>query len=303
MREVVYEQLARVEDRLWWHECRRRLVRSVLTRLPIPPNAVALDVGCGTGGALPLLAEFATRVIGLDRSEHALSRARRKHPEADLRLGDGNDVAEAFAEASFDLVALFNVLYHAWIEDDARMLSHVRGILKPGGLVIITDAAFRCLFRRHDRLDYGKRRYRLGQMRSLLEQAGFEWVNGTYFNMSCFPLAWVLARWDRVRTTDDADTPIGELALPPRSINAGMKLLMDLERGLIRLFGRLPLGVSLLCVARRPAIAQLETEQTPAPKRPINLAETLAPDGTNDHGDNRSNPSQSGSACQAQARV
>jgi hypothetical protein len=89
-------------------------------------------------------------------------------------------------------------------------------------------------------------------MFALMERAGFEAVGGTYFNLSSFPLAWILARWESVRGPEDEQALLGELKVPPCLINEGMKRLMDIERGLTRLLGRLPFGVSLACTGRKP---------------------------------------------------
>jgi len=252
MRDAVYDQLASVEDRLWWHESRRNLVRSFFRKVSLPDNAAALDVGCGTGGCLKLLSEFASRVVGIDMSEHALELARGKHPTAELHQGDANALNKQFQDETFDLVTFFNVLYHEWIEDDADTLRQAWRVLRPGGVILVTDAAFDCLYRRHDRVGMGKRRYTLPAMRDRLEQAGFEWLGGTYFNMVLFLPVWLLALRDRLCPARDSDAPLGELAVPPFPISGAMKFLMTCERAAIRVFGRLPFGVTLLAMARRP---------------------------------------------------
>jgi len=251
MHSVAYEQLARVEDRLWWHEARRELARSLLRRLTPPVSEAALDVGCGTGCSLGLLSEFVPRVMGLDLSPHALQFACKKHPYAELTLGDANALDRTFAPETFDIVTFFNVLYHRWIPDDPQALRQAWRVLKPGGVILVTDAAFSCLYRRHDRVGMGKRRYTLPTMRNMLEQVGFRWITGTYFNAVAFPLVWMQARWDSFFARHEATTPLAELSMPPRPINEVLKSLMALERTIIRIVGKLPWGVTLLCAARK----------------------------------------------------
>ena len=103
MRDAAYEQLARVEEHLWWHVSRRKLVRSCLRKLPVPREGVALDVGCGTGGSFSLLSEFAGRGVGVDLSARALEIARHKHPGAELRRADANVLHQPFEPDTFDL--------------------------------------------------------------------------------------------------------------------------------------------------------------------------------------------------------
>src|SRR5262249_13368638 len=47
-----YRRMFEEEDRYWWFLAKRALVRSLVERYAPRPSAVALDVGCGTGGTL-----------------------------------------------------------------------------------------------------------------------------------------------------------------------------------------------------------------------------------------------------------
>ncbi len=276
MSEAVFEQLASVEDRLWWHESRRDLIRMFLRRVSFPDNASALDVGCGTGGSFGLLSEYATRVVGLEKSPRALELARRKHPSAELRDGDANALTAGFDAESFDLVTLLNVLYHQWIRDDADVVRQAGEVLKPGGVLLVTDPAFPSLFRRHDRVVLTERRYTLDRTRRLVEGAGLEWVGGSYFNAVSFLPAWMLSKLDRGRSDDDG-APLGEITIPPFPINDLMKLTMACERLAVRLFGRMPLGVSLLAAARRPGIvAAVRSASCRVPPCPVVASERAA---------------------------
>lgn len=252
MRDAAYEQLAQVEEQLWWHASRRQLVRDMLGKVSMSQEGVALDVGCGSGGSLQLLSEFADRVIGVDLSERALDIARHKHPTAELRRADANALQQTFEPDTFDLVTMFSVLYHQWVKNDANALGQVFNVLKPGGVLVLNEPAFSFLSRNHDRATLGVRRYTLRGIRNLVEQAGFAWLQGTYFNVTCFVPAWLLAWWDRRRAVPTIDGPTRETALPPHLLNVAMGMMMAGERGLIRMLGRLPVGVSLMCVARKP---------------------------------------------------
>ena len=86
-----------------------------------------LDLGCGTGRNLPLLA--ATRSIGLDPSWPSLRRARRR--AAGVRLVQGSAEALPFRDGVFDTVVSGLVLCS--VSDPALGLSEVRRVLRPGG--------------------------------------------------------------------------------------------------------------------------------------------------------------------------
>jgi ubiquinone/menaquinone biosynthesis C-methylase UbiE len=97
-----------------------------------------LDVGCGTGTNLLVLAErFGCRPAGVDSSKGMLAEARLKLPSADLRHG----VAERlpFDDASFDAVWMSLVVH---LLDRPRAFSEARRVLVEGGrLIVVTPDA------------------------------------------------------------------------------------------------------------------------------------------------------------------
>jgi SAM-dependent methyltransferase len=70
-----------------------------------------LDTGCGVGAFLRLAAARGARAFGLDASTALLDVARRRVPDADLRLADME--ALAHDDATFDLVCGFNSFFFA----------------------------------------------------------------------------------------------------------------------------------------------------------------------------------------------
>ncbi|MFD4673652.1 class I SAM-dependent methyltransferase [Lentzea sp. NPDC058450] len=94
-----------------------------------------LDAGCGAG---PLLVELKTRgadVSGFDRSRGMLDLARRRVPDADLRVAD---IAEPlpYADAEFDDVVVSLVLHY--LGDWGPSLAELHRVVKPGGRLLIS---------------------------------------------------------------------------------------------------------------------------------------------------------------------
>ena len=92
-----------------------------------------LDIGCGVGAFLRLVAERGARPFGLDASEALLALARRRLPDADLRLGDME--ALPYDDDTFDLVAGFNAFFFA--NDIVAALREAGRVAKPGAPVVI----------------------------------------------------------------------------------------------------------------------------------------------------------------------
>jgi ubiquinone/menaquinone biosynthesis C-methylase UbiE len=75
------------------------------------PGIRVCDVGCGTGGFLNVLKQYAADVkyTGIDVSEEMIKNARRIHPGISFYVSDGNSLD--FEDSSFDLVMLYGVLH------------------------------------------------------------------------------------------------------------------------------------------------------------------------------------------------
>jgi ubiquinone/menaquinone biosynthesis C-methylase UbiE len=102
-------------------------------------QARILDYGCGYGRILQQLVKFGySNCVGIDFSEGMLTRCRSTLPRIDLIQNDGKSLP--FRERAFDAVVLFSVLTCVPCEKDQRtLLTEVRHVLRPGGLLYISD--------------------------------------------------------------------------------------------------------------------------------------------------------------------
>lgn len=251
MQPSVYRQFIELEDTHWWFVGRRELVAETLeSRFPVKGER-ALDIGCGTGATLGFLSKYCKETHGLDASDLAVKLARSKYPGAHLTHGDANELWQHFQYESFDLVTMLNVLYHDWIQNEAKVLVQIRDILKPGGYFVITEPAFRFLMREHDLQVMGRTRYTREEMRRLLSEAGFEVERISYFNaFSFFPaalLSLVFAAKKRLGFGGSANKRVQEVEHPHPYLNSALRSLLGFERRL----GKMPFGVSLIAVARK----------------------------------------------------
>lgn len=106
------------------------------------PVGRLLDIGTGTGTMLAQLAEHASAAVGIDRSAEMLRLARGKlSPQgrqiAELLPADMRNLP--FADASFDLVTLVQVLHFA--DDPAAVVDEAARVLAPGGRMLIAEFA------------------------------------------------------------------------------------------------------------------------------------------------------------------
>jgi SAM-dependent methyltransferase len=86
-----------------------------------------------------------------------------------------------------DLVLMMDVLEH--VDDDRGLLRHYAAKVPPGAHFLVTVPAFRFLWSGHDVFLEHKRRYRLGEIETVLRDAGLEVVRGSYYFGLVFPAA------------------------------------------------------------------------------------------------------------------
>jgi ubiquinone/menaquinone biosynthesis C-methylase UbiE len=109
----------------------------------IEPGQRILDIGCGTGSLLALVAGLHPQVelIGLDPDPKALARARRKCERASIgvRLDLGFSDALPYVDASFDRVLSSFMFHHLEAETKRATLREARRVLAPGGALHLLD--------------------------------------------------------------------------------------------------------------------------------------------------------------------
>jgi tellurite methyltransferase len=100
----------------------------------------AWDLGCGVGRHAVALAAAGLDVVGTDVAPTALLRCRATLAERRLSAGLvlAGMTSAPFADASFDLVVAYHVLYHGTADAVAAALGEVRRALRPGGRAYLT---------------------------------------------------------------------------------------------------------------------------------------------------------------------
>jgi SAM-dependent methyltransferase len=239
MDRSIYDAMAAHDHAHWWYVARRDVLHDYIARYAyLPAQARILEIGCGTGHNLAMLARFGT-VEGseLDPAARAVANARFNGTIGAARLPELHDIADA----AFDMVAILDVLEH--VEDDVAALKSIARRLKPGGRILITVPQYQWMWTGHDTANHHFRRYGKAGLRRVIAQAGLKADHLTSFNSLLFPLAAASRLVAKVRAREGSDD-----AIPPAPVNRLFRTIFAAERHLI---GRVPMppGVSLAVIA------------------------------------------------------
>jgi SAM-dependent methyltransferase len=266
MRPLNYEVMYEVEDHHWWYVGRRAIVfsqiegalgatRAAARARPSPeagpsriegagecalPELRVLDIGCGTGATMGHLERYGLP-HGIDLSELPLRFSRRRGHQRTLRASAGE---LPFDSESFDLVTALDVIEH--LDDDVQALSEIRRVLKPGAPAVIFVPAFQSLWGPNDVQSGHRRRYRLGQLRAAIEEAGMRVERISYANIAMFIPIW-LGR--KILTLLGRDEQAENRINHPLINNLLAKIFSSEAWWLSN--HTLPFGVSIICVARK----------------------------------------------------
>jgi SAM-dependent methyltransferase len=239
MERVVYQQMAELDDRHWWYRARRRIIADLIRREARPPaDAQVLEIGCGTGHNLAMLAGFGhVEGLELDAEARAISEKRLGRKVMSSPLPELGEVPDCH----YDLIGAFDVIEH--IDDDRAALASIAAKLKPGGSFVMTVPAHQWMWSAHDTVNHHKRRYSKAGLRTLINASPMKLDKVGYFNSLLFPLAVAERASSKLRGKEDAD-----VKLPPAPLNTALEKIFEAERYLV---GRLPLppGLSLFAVA------------------------------------------------------
>ncbi len=226
----------------WWYRARGELLHAALVdHLGAP--ARLLDVGSADGPSVGWLRGHGHRVA-LDLDPRGLA------------PGDvcGSATRLPFADASFDVVAAFDVIEHC--EPEADALAEVARVLAPGGRFLMSVPAYRWAWTSFDDHNHHHRRYTRRRATAAVEAAGLEVLRATYLFTGTFPFFAADRVRTRLRERRVKPAPLAPGDVPPLpQVGRGVeRVLMGATRLDARLVGRvdLPFGSSVVVAARKP---------------------------------------------------
>lgn len=245
MQRHTYAIMRRAEDSHWWYVGRRLILTSFVERIIQnlkckTQNLKILDVGCGTGANLEMLAKFGD-TTGVDVSEEALSLCKERGFE-NVRSASAESLP--FDDENFDFVTALDVVEH--LDDDVTGLKEMNRVLKKDGKALFFVPAFMFLWGVQDDVSHHRIRYTKRQIVDRIEESGFSVERATYANITFFApilLGRALMKITKYRPSSENNITIGALNYP-------LGQLFGSERFWLENFN-LPFGVSIVIVAKK----------------------------------------------------
>jgi SAM-dependent methyltransferase len=249
-----FEQLAQIEDRHFWFRARNRLISSIARRLTreLKTGYLVLEVGCGTGNVLRALRQACPdgKVVGLELWFDGLRFAQQRF-SGPLVQGD---VRRCPFGKPFDLIGMFDVLEH--IPQELETLTALRESIAPEGRLILTVPAHQYWWSYFDEAAHHCRRYSPSDIRERLTAAGFEVEFLSQFMTIIFPLVWLVRKISGRRKESGSEAARNLTFREFRIVPVMSELLtglLNLEASWLSRGHHLPIGTSLIVVARRAA--------------------------------------------------
>lgn len=122
-----------------------------------------LELGCGEGRGVELLAPIADSYVGIDKITSVVENLEKRFP--DYQFMSGVFPPFPFEDDSFDTIITFQVIEH--LKDDEGFIKEIHRVLKPGGKALITTPNIKMTLSRNP---WHEREYTGDELKALCEK-------------------------------------------------------------------------------------------------------------------------------------
>ncbi len=241
-----YQDMFSSEDELWWYRGLRLLLGDVLAGLNgAPAQLRVLDAGSGTGKNLEFIrAQGFDNAYGIELSPLGLGFSLERGLAGQLQRG--NIAHLPFPDESFDFVCCMDVLY--MLDETSRPLAvkeFIR-VLKPGGRLLVHNAALEGLRSPHDEVVMTQKRFTQRDHDALFHDPRLQKLKSSYRVTLLFPFVAGVKLVKRLahQVFPRMNMQATDQGVPAMPINAVLSAVMYLENALNRIL-RFPFGSSV----------------------------------------------------------
>jgi SAM-dependent methyltransferase len=221
-------------NKFWYYVYKGNFIVEQTLRFKKDINTL-FDVGAGSG-------YFASKFKDLNPKIEAFC-IDPFYSHSDLGKKNGMNFVLKSPQDQADTLLFIDVLEH--VEDDAMLLKEYLDKSAEGALFIISVPAFQSLWSNHDIYLEHFRRYRIQDLRKLLNKVGLEEVHSSYIFGSLFPVIWFIRQFRKRVSNQVVDS---DLKQSSRIVNMILLAILKCEKFLLvnKFF-----GTSALIIAKK----------------------------------------------------
>jgi SAM-dependent methyltransferase len=233
-----------IEDTLWWFQGRKNIIRWHLQKIVSRLGQIEtiMDIGCGSGVNLSVLAEFGG-VIGVEPSKVLAERSRSRGVAIQIYELPAWQLDKTRV---VDLFTMFDVLEH--VEDDVDFLMRLNQSASHNHALLLSVPACPFLFGEHDKLLSHHRRYSRKMLNDCLMRAGYRPLSIRYYMFFLFPGALTARLIDMVKSRLGFRRESVDLGTVPPLVNSVLCQVLRLESALSE-YVHFPIGLWLFAIA------------------------------------------------------
>ena len=245
-----YALMHQSETTLWWYQHLHNQVLYTVQQYFLPErNPRILDAGCGTGGLLLRLQQNGyTNLCALDASIDAVNFATAK-TGVPVVHGYIQETAIHFYEQQFDVICCMDVMTYLVDEEIITVLRQFLQMLKPGGILITNNNAFKAFKGTHDHQVGIIKRFTAKDFERYAKAADYTIIKNRYWNFLLSPLVWAIRKWKLLQHytgITHASEISSDLTVPSSFINNSCIQILKLEDKI----ARPPWGTSVFTALR-----------------------------------------------------
>lgn len=184
------------ETELWWYKYLHSQVSNSIAQHAGNQTSISiLDAGCGTGGLLLHLQKNGYKHLwAFDASEDAVTFATNKTSVA-VQHGRIEQTTTLFHEPQFDVVCCMDVFTYLTDDGIIDVLKQFVQCLKPGGIIITNNNAFKAFKGTHDYHVNIQKRFVRQDFEKYATEAHLALVKNRYWNFLLSPLVYIIRKW------------------------------------------------------------------------------------------------------------
>ena len=247
-RERLYREMVALCNRHWWFRVHYRCL-SDLVEPYLSGGRFLFDVGCGPGGASSQFPRGWERVF-VDLNFRVLDSFIR----GPVLKVQGDAQLLPLGESLADVVVCSDTLHQCSVKDVPAVVGELVRVCRPGGLVLLSEPAFDCLFGPHDDVEGGCRRFTRPRLAEILKRFPVEIIRHTYLHPTAFLPALLIRKAQQVgglqRTRLEKHKT--DLTVTNSFLNFVFLVLGACERFWLKRW-EFPLGTSVAVVSRKRA--------------------------------------------------